>query len=259
MSSDDQGSETEKRRRGIQSVEIGLRVLDALAGLGEASTLGAVAQACGLSTPQTHRYLASLTETGMTQQDRATGRYDLGPAALRLGLGALARTDAFRVADTAIHAFVRDTGRTVQLAALGPLGPTVVRWHMGRPAVMTSFGVGAVLPLLYSATGHIFLSFVPEVETEPLLEREVSAGGVTAAEVAAIRGRVRAEGQAHVEGTMIPGLRATAFPIFDLQGRAILSATALAPGVPPPEGDAAILDALASACRSVSTSLGWHS
>src|SRR6218665_1252269 len=139
--------DADKRRRGIQSVEIGLGVLEALAALGEASTLGAIAQASGLSGPQTHRYLASLTAAGMTQQDRTTGRYDLGPAALKLGLSALSRTDAFRVADTAIEAFVRETGRTVQVAALGPQGPTVVRWHMGRPAVMTSFGVGAVLPL----------------------------------------------------------------------------------------------------------------
>ncbi|MBB4838124.1 DNA-binding IclR family transcriptional regulator [Sphingomonas kyeonggiensis] len=249
--------EADKRRRGIQSVEIGLGVLEALAALGEASTLGAIAQASGLSGPQTHRYLASLTAAGMTQQDRTTGRYDLGPAALKLGLSALARTDAFRVADTAIEAFVRETGRTVQVAALGPQGPTVVRWHMGRPAVMTSFGVGAVLPLLYSATGHIFLSFVPEVETDPLLERELADSEMTAADVAAIRKRVRADGRAYVEGTVIPGLRAAAFPIFDMQGRAILSATALVPGAYKADDSGAVLDKLAASCREVSERLGW--
>jgi DNA-binding IclR family transcriptional regulator len=249
--------EADKRRRGIQSVEIGLGVLEALAALGEASTLGAIAQASGLSGSQTHRYLASLTAAGMTQQDRTTGRYDLGPAALKLGLSALSRTDAFRVADTAIEAFVRETGRTVQVAALGPQGPTVVRWHMGRPAVMTSFGVGAVLPLLYSATGHIFLSFVPEVETDPLLERELAESEMTRADVEVLKVRIRAAGRAYVEGTMIPGLRAAAFPIFDMQGRAILSATALVPGAYKADDSGAVLDKLATACREVSERLGW--
>lgn len=249
--------EADKRRRGIQSVEIGLGVLEALAALGEASTLGAIAQASGLSGSQTHRYLASLTAAGMTQQDRTTGRYDLGPAALKLGLSALSRTDAFRVADTAIEAFVRETGRTVQVAALGPQGPTVVRWHMGRPAVMTSFGVGAVLPLLYSATGHIFLSFVPEVETDPLLTRELAESEMTRADVEALKAEVRAAGRARVEGTMIPGLRAAAFPIFDMQGRAILSATALVPGAYKADDSGAVLDKLAAACREVSERLGW--
>lgn len=254
---DNTEGEADKRRRGIQSVEIGLGVLEALAALGEASTLGAIAQASGLSGPQTHRYLASLTAAGMTQQDRTTGRYDLGPAALKLGLSALARTDAFRVADTAIEAFVRETGRTVQVAALGPQGPTVVRWHMGRPAVMTSFGVGAVLPLLYSATGHIFLSFVPEVETDPLLERELADSAMTTADVEALKAKVRAAGRAYVEGTMIPGLRAAAFPIFDMQGRAILSATALVPGAYKADDSGMVLDKLAAACREVSERLGW--
>ena len=249
--------EADKRRRGIQSVEIGLGVLEALADLGEASTLGAIAQASGLSGPQTHRYMVSLTAAGMARQDPVSGRYDLGPAALKLGLGALARTDAFRVADLAVEAFVRETVRTVQVAALGPQGPTVVRWHMGRPAVMTSFGVGALLPLLFSATGHIFLSFVPAVEIDPLLERELSSSDMTAKDVAALREKIRAAGCAHVEGTMIPGLRATAFPIFDLQGRAILSATALLPAGFEAGDDSAVMEKLAETCREASRQLGW--
>jgi DNA-binding IclR family transcriptional regulator len=122
---------------------------------------------------------------------------------------------------------------------------------------MTSFGVGAVLPLLYSATGHIFLSFVPEVEIDPLLARELPDSGMSMVDVEAIKQRVRGEGRAHVEGTMIPGLRAAAFPIFDLQGRAILSATALVPGAFKADDSGAVLDKLAAACRDVSEKLGW--
>lgn len=246
------------RRRGIQSVEIGLRVLEALASLGEAAPLGAVAQASGLSSPQAHRYLVSLVASGMAHQDAASGRYDLGPAALRLGLGALARIDAFRIADVAIESYVARTGRTVQIAALGPMGPTVVRWHMGRPAVMTSFSVGAVLPLLHSATGHVFLTFLPAHETAALLTREMAAEKVDVASMDAIRRRVRAAGRADVEGTMIPGLRATACPIFDLQGRAILSATALTPQAFARADDEAALADLVTTCREISAHLGWH-
>ncbi|MGE0774127.1 MAG: helix-turn-helix domain-containing protein, partial [Sphingomonadaceae bacterium] len=112
------------RRKGIQSVEVGLRVLEALASLDEASTLKAVAQASGVSGSQAHRYLSSLIATGMAQQDPASGRYDLGPAALKLVLGALSRIDAFKITDSAISEFVHRAGWTVQIAALGPLGPT---------------------------------------------------------------------------------------------------------------------------------------
>lgn len=254
---EDGESETPGRRRGIQSVEVAMRLLDALATLGESSTLGAVAQASGLPASQVHRYLVSLIASGMARQDAQTGRYDLGPAALRLGLSALARIDAFRITDTAMTEFARASGRTVQVAALGPLGPTIIRWAMGRPPVMTSFQIGAVLPLLSSATGHAFLAFVPAVETDHLVAQELAASGLTQDEVETVRARVHAAGFAHAEGALVPGLRATAFPIFDLQGRAILTATALATGPGPSDHEQTTTRELGEICAGLSAQLGW--
>lgn len=245
------------RRKGIQSVEVGLRVLEALVGLGEASTLRAIANASGVSGSQAHRYLSSLIATGMAQQDALSGRYDLGPAALQLGLGALARIDAFKITDTAIDEFVRRTGWTVQIAALGPMGPTVVRWHMGRPAVITSFNVGSVLPLLFSATGQIFLAFSAEGENQLLLDREMADSGMNKADVGALRARIRRDGHAAVEGALVPGLYAAAYPIFDIQGRPVLCATALSSQPSNRRtGDSSLAD-LAETCRTISKRLGW--
>ncbi|WP_314372545.1 IclR family transcriptional regulator [Sphingomonas paucimobilis] len=257
MDEDERTSPAAERRRGIQSVEAGMRVLDAMVTLGQAAPLSAIAQASAMSPSQAHRYLASLTAAGMARQDAASGRYDLGPAALRLGLGALARIDAFRTADTAIGTFTQDSGRTVQIAALGPLGPTIVRWHVGRPPVMTSFHVGSVLPLLGSATGHAFLAFVPPGEVDGLLQAELAASSRTPEEVAELRATVRAAGFAHVAGAMVPGLRATAVPIFDLQGRAILTATALSQADADLDRDAATDQGLVEVCRTISGQLGW--
>lgn len=246
------------RRKGIQSVEVGLRVLEALVSLGEASTLRAIAQASGVSGSQAHRYLSSLTATGMAQQDPLSGRYDLGPAALQLGLGALARIDAFKITDGAISEFVGRTGWTVQIAALGPMGPTVVRWHMGRPAVMTSFNVGSVLPLLFSATGQVFLGFTADGENEALLDREMADSGTTRANVNALRARVRRDGYASVKGALVPGLHAVAYPIFDIQGRPILCATALSSQALKRRSSDTDLSGLAETCRDISRRLGWQ-
>jgi DNA-binding IclR family transcriptional regulator len=214
-----------KKRAGIQSVEIGMRVLDTLAGLGGARPLAAIVRGCGLSPSQTHRYLASLTEAGMVIQD-ARGNYDLGPAALKLGMSAMARIDVFRLADEKIAEFCQETGATVLVAALGPSGPTIVRWHMGRPPIVTSLSLGSVLSLVHSATGQIFLAFRPDQETELLVREELERNNATdLAYIEKIKAKVRKERAAHVGGTLIPGLDAKAYPIFDLQGNAVLSAT----------------------------------
>lgn len=247
------------RRKGIQSVEVGLRILEALAELGEASSLKAIALASDVSGSQAHRHLSSLIASGMVRQDVGSGRYDLGPAALKLGLVALARMDAFKITDDAIAAFVRRAGWTVQIAALGPLGPTIVRWHMGRPALMTSFNVGSVLPLLSSATGLIFLSFASRPEIDALLTHEMARTGATEPQVEALRTQVQRDRSASVEGSLVPGLRAVAYPIFDLQGRPILCATALSSQTPESRRTDDGLSDLAETCRAIGRRLGWQS
>jgi DNA-binding IclR family transcriptional regulator len=202
-----------------------MRVLDTLAGLGGAKPLAVIVRGCGLSPSQTHRYLASLTEAGMVIQD-SRGNYDLGPASLKLGLSALARIDVFRLADEKLADFCTETGSTVLLAALGPSGPTIVRWHVGRPPIVTSLSLGSVMSLINSATGQIFLAFRPESETELIVSEELDSNGtIDSAFVERTKAKVRTEGTAHVGGTLIPGLDAKAYPIFDLQGNAVLAAT----------------------------------
>jgi len=243
------------QRRGIQSVEIGFRVLAALAAEPEAAPLGAIARRTGLSPSQAHRYLASLVASGMAHQHAASGRYELGPQAIQIGLAALARTDVFAEADPAIAAFTRDSGRTTLLAARGPLGPTIVRWYAGRRPVVTSLAVGSVLPLFNSATGHAFLSFMNDDEIAAARDAD-AAIAASPAEVDAIRARVRKAMFASVDEMLIPGLRAAAVPILDIQGRAVLVATAMATSAFPRADDAAIVGQLQAVCRALTERLG---
>lgn len=251
------GKAPSERRSGVQSVETGMRVLRALTELRGPATLGAVAQACAMPPPQVHRYLQSLIAAEMAQQDGSSGRYALGAAALQLGLAALTYTDAFTLVDRMIRDLADEMGQTIQISALGPAGPTVVRLYMGRPPVITSLQVGSVLPLLRSATGQVFLSFSPEADVAAMVADEIERAVMTADAVAAIRASVRAVGFAQDRGTLIPGLNATAFPIFDLQGRVRLVATAIAAdAVPYRDGEAALAE-LGRRCTAVSARLGW--
>jgi DNA-binding IclR family transcriptional regulator len=252
--SSDSADTASRRRRGIQSVDIGFRVLAALAVEPEAASLGTIAKRSGLSPSQAHRYLSSLIASGMAHQHTASGRYELGPQAIQVGLAALARTDIFAETDPAIAAFTRDTGRTTLIAARGPLGPTIVRWHAGRRPVVTSLSVGSVLPLFNSATGFVFLGFMSDDEVAGALEGERAA--FPSVDVIAIRGRVRASMYATVDEILIPGLRATAVPILDIQGRAALVATVIATGAFPRHEDEMIRSKLQGVCKALTERFG---
>lgn len=244
-------------RRGIQSVTIGFRVLAALAAEPGPATLSTIATHSNLSASQAHRYLASLVASGMAAQNAASGRYELGPQAIQVGLAALARTDIFAEADPAIAAFTRETGRTALVAARGPVGPIIVRWHTGRAPVTTSLAVGSVLPLLRSATGHAFLSFMSEAEVAGAIAQEKELDRHSAnIDVAAIRKQVRKTMSASVDEMLIPGLRATAVPILDIQGRAALVVTVIATSAFARKQDAAIVEKLQSVCKALTERFG---
>ncbi|MDF0546254.1 MULTISPECIES: IclR family transcriptional regulator [Sphingobium] len=255
MADKDEG-EGSGRRRGIQSIEIGMRIVDALAASEGPLPLSSIAQITDMAAPQVHRYLHSLIAAGTARQDPATGHYDLGPGVLRIGLAALARTDAFRIVDRVIGSYVETSGQTVQISALGPTGPTIVRIYRGRPALLTTLQVGVVLPLAGSATGRVFLAFAPPAETAAAMTYEGSDGMERAA-LDDMRSSVRREGRSVEPGSLIPGLRATAFPIFDLQGRAILVATVLGLVNDWNPKIAQLVGQLGGLCKQISAELGW--
>ena len=248
-------AEAVERRSGIQSVGIGLRVLDVLASLNGSAALGAIAAASDLSSSQAHRYLASLIAAGMARQDPASGRYELGPGALKLGMAALSRVDSFREAVRSLSQFVEDTGRTIQMSALGPNGPIVVRLIVGTPAISTSLMVGAPMPLLSSATGHVFLAFRSPNATRAMVERETRPD-LKPTDVEALRKRVRDRGYSQIQGDLIPGLRAVAVPIFDPQGEVVLTATMLSTDAFDPAYDAEARDHLIWVCDEITSATG---
>ncbi len=241
--------------QGIQSVETGIAVLQVLATAGTPLTLGDVSRASGLSSSQARRYLVSLVRSGIAAQDQATGRYDLGSAALRIGLAALGRVDAVDIAAGALKELVSGLREAGTLSVWGDLGATVVRWFRGGGIGVVSLGLGSIFPLLTSATGRVFLSYLDDDATEAVLERELGAAALanrkTRAELAAIRAEVRKAGYAHLTGHIMSEIRGAAAPVFDAQGE-LIAVMAIAGRRRDEGGRDPSVDALVAAAREVS-------
>lgn len=238
-------------RRGIQSVEIGLRLIDVLSEEAGPMSLKALAGAAGLPISNCHRYCVSFVRAGYMVQDARSGHYNLGPRLIHAGLATLGRSDAVSVATSALEALVDETGHTGQLAIWGERGPTIIRWIAGRAAVRTSMSVGATLPLLTSATGRVFLGFLPRRQTATMAVREAVAGGGDPDLLAA---DAVARCMGHVAGDHIPGLSAIAAPVRDAFGEA--AAVIALIGTSSGFGDG-VLDKLQNAASIASGKLGW--
>ena len=250
------------KRKSIQSVEAGVRVLEALVAAHGSAALREVSAATGMSRSQTYRYLLAYVNTGFVRQDPITSKYCLGPLALKVGLAALGQTDAVARASEELELLAEATGRTGYLTVWGDMGPTIIRWVHGRRRVVTSLGLGSVLPLLVSSGGHIFLSYMPVRVTRGVAEQEWKAASNKPGEnldtlLQNIRKTCRAKGFASVAGTVVPGLCAISAPILDSQGEAAASIGLLARAEEPLADDKACVTALLDATTRVSRNLGW--
>ncbi len=139
---------TQSIQQGIQSIEVGAKVLFALERGRGPMPLSEVGRRSGLQPAKAHRYLVSLVRVGLASQDAITGLYDLGPAARHLGVEALRRTDSLSTASAYAQELRDQTGHTVNIAVWSDDGPLVVRWDTGAHVLPIMVRLGSTLPLL---------------------------------------------------------------------------------------------------------------
>ena len=210
-------------RPGIQSVEVAASILEALAEAPAAVPLKSLAAAAQMSPAKVHRYLVSLTRSGLVEQDPVTGYYGIGRLSLVLGLKALGRVDVVRLASDAMPGLRDRIDETVVLTVWGDGGPTIVRFEESRHPVTLNVRVGSVLPILTTALGKVFAAFArsPQIGDALTKEWRRSAGGKSALSKTALDrtlDEVRQRGLARIAGDQLPGVSALAAPIFDHLG-----------------------------------------
>jgi DNA-binding IclR family transcriptional regulator len=242
-------------RKGVKSVEVGMALVTALAESTGPLSLKALSAVAKLPPGKAHRYLASFARCELIAQDAETGQYDLGPLALRLGFAAQTRIDALQRGILCLERLARESGHTAMLTCWSQRGPVILRWVQGPRPVYTTLSLGAVLPLLRSATGHIYLAYLPEPLTKPLIAREIRLSTQTNLNIISIKAQVRQSGCGEVSGDLIPGLIAAAAPIFD--GRDTLVSALTLISTTTIGWSSGARTRLLGTARTVSRELGW--
>ncbi|UCF25539.1 MAG: IclR family transcriptional regulator, partial [Ralstonia sp.] len=223
----------ERTSAGIQSAEIALTVLAAMARTGGAHAVSELGRALGMPRAKVHRYLVSLERMGFVEQDPASARYRLGAQALLVGLSALSDVDFVREGSLMLPKLAERLNESVFLSVWTNRGPVIVRWEDGGRPVTVNVRVGSVMPLLNSATGQACAAWMPEIQIVPLIDRELRGPGAGRAGLTDwlnCRARwqaVRHEGVARIAGTLVDGIDSLAVPVLDAQGTLVGAITAL--------------------------------
>ena len=254
-----------KPQRGIQSIEVGGTLLQALVDAGAPLPLRDLAQRAGMTSAKAHPYLVSYAKLGLVEQDALTGHYGLGPFALQLGLVSLQLLSPVRIAIPAITALGEAIGHTVALAVLGTHGPTIVYIHESNRPIHVNMRAGAVMSTVNTATGRVFSAFLPPRLAQHHIARELKDPSVIAqeslrrprAELDALLAEVRERGLARAVGQPIPGINALSAPVFDHSRGIVLAITAIGPaGSFDAAWNGAIANSLRECAQAISLRLG---
>ena len=254
-----------KLQRGIQSIDVGGRLLQALSRSSGAMMLKELAEAADMPPAKAHAYLVSFCKLAMIEQDAVTGRYDLGSLALQLGLVSLNRLDAVKIATAEMGPLSQRTGQSTAIAVWGNYGPTIVRFEQSVRPIHVNMRTGTVMALTQTATGYVFAAYVAPAAIDAALLATFPVSVQRAAAAKAIKAlgpefaQVRQRGLARAQGNPVPGVNAFSAPVFDHNGEIALALTALGSAA---EFDAKwtspIAKAVKATARAVSERLGFR-
>lgn len=155
--------------KGIQSIEIGARLIDVLIETRQPMRLKELADRAGMSPSKARMYLVSLIRTGLIEQGEATGLYAPGPKAMRLGVVALGQNDVLSASRALVESLGKELGQPVILSGWDGDGPVVLIVSGSPEALPIVFRTGVRPPLYTTATGATFLAFMAKTAADPLL------------------------------------------------------------------------------------------
>ncbi|SOE92033.1 transcriptional regulator, IclR family [Burkholderia sp. D7] len=215
--------------KGIQSIEHGFLLLDALLEAGEPMPMGRLAARAKMTTSKARAYLISLMRTGLVTQVGEAGPYELGPSAIRLGMEALRRVDAMQTARRVMAELDQATRLPAVLTMWNGSDATIIAQNEQLRDFPVDFRVGRTLSALTrTAAGRVFIAYLPEAWTASQVQRELADNPthddtrhITARYLAEQIEIVKKEGIATVDGfrvssgIFLDGYSALAVPVID--------------------------------------------
>jgi DNA-binding IclR family transcriptional regulator len=241
----------------IQSVDRAIRILLALQGerrLGIAE----LAVRLELAPSTVHGIVKTLAAHNLVIQDPATGRYQLGPAVLRLGNVYL---DTLELRSRAVpwsEELARRTGLAVRTGVLAA-GEVVIIHHEPRPDGSRQMPeIGIVIPAYASALGKAQLAFLPAEAARVLASSQRSMTGETITDPAELRAQltaVAASAIAEEQDEAVLGESSLAAPIFGAHGGAVGAIGVVLPTTDWPVSES-VVGSLREAARNISRELG---
>jgi len=247
----------------VQSIERAAAILRLLARGSGRLGVGEIATSLGLAKGTTHGILRTLQGVGFVEQDKASGKYQLGATLLHLGTSYLDVNELRSRAINWADALAARSGEAVMIGTLLE-GKVLIVHHVFRPDdSLQSLDVGALQPLHATALGKVLLAYdtqaaaaLRETVPEQLTRRTLVTPAALNREIA----RVREQGWAAEAEEATLGHASIAAPIRGYGGLVVgaISVAGAVDRLCPTAGkpDPALVEFVQNAAQMISRDLG---
>ena len=247
----------------VQSIERAAAILRLLARGSGRLGVGEISTSLGLAKGTTHGILKTLQDVGFVEQDKASGKYQLGATLLHLGTSYLDVNELRSRAINWADALASRSGEAVRIGT--PLdGKVLVVHHVFRPDdSLQTLDPGTLLPVHATALGKILLAYDSGVAAEVAgaqLEQYTRRTLTTPAAVRKAVAEVREQGWSAEAEEYTTGQASIAAPIRGYGGY-VVGAISIAGSVDrlfPAAGrvDQSLVTFVQNAARAISRDLG---
>ena len=209
----------------VRAVERAMQILSSFNDGHAEQGVSQIAQATGLHKATAHRIIMTLLNCGFLERTVDGERVRLGLRAVELGLGALRDLDFRRAAFPYMQRLVERFQETCDLSVFDRGQVLYIEVVHSEHSLTIAARVGRHLPAYCTASGRVFLAFLPAKVVEPILSAPLTAfTEKTITSPARLREElksIRQRGYGLDDEEFEEGVRAIAAPIRDIDGNVI--------------------------------------
>lgn len=253
------------RNYSIQSVVRGTKIVDAIAAAEKEIGAQQISTNLGLNISTVFRFLQTLSQCGLVEQNPETGKYRLGLKLLDWGMQVLRRMDLRRDALPFLRELNEKTREMVHLTVYDHDAAIYIEKIESPTPLRVYSEVGKAAPLHCTGVGKVLMAALSKEKLTELLKRyplrRCTPNTIT--DIAALKSelsRIRAQGFAMDNEEHEQHIRCVAAPIQNHTGKVVASISIAGPTTRvTPARVPELIEAVKEAAGKISTRLGYKS
>ncbi|MBT2728307.1 IclR family transcriptional regulator [Bacillus sp. ISL-75] len=217
--------EVTKKGTTIQSLQIGMGILDLMAKQGRPLKFTDIQDLTQITKSNLYKYLNTFTQLGILYRDKASGSYVLGSKLIEYGMAAVDHENVIDRITPYLQELNEKSSSTVLYSSWTHNGPMIVKDINTNRGYNIGAQIGTLLPI-YSSAGKVFMAFMDEQTIREWKARELLQSPPDKVSQLEVERRLIQEKEiAFAREPLVSSVSSVSFPVFNFKKKLLGAVT----------------------------------